>query len=408
MSGQDAMLGRVRVLVAVVLLCACSGEAPRTGEPAAATKREPPRQEVAAPAPPPDALPAPAPVAAVKTPERGCALANQRTLRGGAQKLWLAHDRGQLAALVLGQDDHALELWRGASLEALALTASARAASGIARLGLHSGERDLALVFVDDKGGVNVARAADMARTRVVAAGADRRFAPAFLAHAGREFVAFTRTVDDAMHTFLLRLDGESAVDVTPAGHGAAAPAFVIGAGAPALIAIDARAGVSPLLEIPIRDGAAEPAIVRTPVSQPYAPPLLAAVELSNGDVEVAYTAIGRLAATAVGRVPLRKSSEPVALLPSKGYGALALAAARGPRRAAFALESPRSESPDAPRSIEVKLLDEQGEGPTLVLAGDGPSAREPSLARGRGASELWLGYVQDGQAQLATLHCSW
>ncbi len=63
--------------------------------------------------------------------------------------------------------------------------------------------------------------------------------------------------------------------------------------------------------------------VVRTPVSQPYAPPLLSAVQWSDGTAEVVFSAVGRMAMTAIARVSLRTAMDPVALLPSTGYGAL-------------------------------------------------------------------------------------
>jgi hypothetical protein len=142
---------------------------------------------------------------------------------------------------------------------------------------------------------------------------------------------------------------------------------------------------------------------VRTPVSQPYAPPLLRAVELPGGEVEVAFTAVGKLAATAIGRVPLRRSVQPVALLPSRGYGELAFSAVRGARRAAFAYEAPRTSEAGSTRAVELVLLDEQGTGPVLTLGGS-DDARAPELALYAGA--LWLAYTRNGQAVVAALRC--
>src|SRR5581483_10852247 len=93
----------------------------------------------------------------------------------------------------------------------------------------------------------------------------------------------------------------------------------------PRLVMIDARAGMSPLLELPFVGGKPGELRIGTPVSQPYAPPLLRAVQLpGEADVLVAYTALGRLAATAVGYVPLHSARAPAALLPSRGYGVIA------------------------------------------------------------------------------------
>jgi hypothetical protein len=184
------------------------------------------------------------------------------------------------------------------------------------------------------------------------------------------------------MHTFVLRAaEPSAALDVTPPGHGAAAGSFVLGAEPPILVMIDARGGVSPLLELPF-DGAGKPGavIVRTPVSQPFAPPALSAVAVPGGELEVAFTAIGKLAATAIGRVPLRRAVAPTALHPSRGYGQLSLSSARGVRAVVHALEVPSDASQTAPHQIELKWIDAQGEGEGLTLPALPDSARQPSL----------------------------
>lgn len=345
-------------------------------------------------------------------PSRGCVVEAERVVAEGAERVLVANDKGQLSAVVVGKEGRAFTLFRGASAETLASSATHTLEQKSARVALYAGDLGLRLTHVDEKGKVYLTAVASraFAPPRKLADGADRRFAPAYAVVNGVELVAFTRTVEKVMHTFLARLAGGNVEvrDVTPSGHGAAAATFVLGHEPPTLVAIDAHAGVSPLLEIPLNErGEAGAHAVRTPVSQPYTPPLLAAVRMPGGsDVQVAYTAVGKLAATAIGRVPLRVATEPVALLPSRGYGELFMAVARGTRRVAFALESPRSETPDAPRSLEVVLLDAEGEGPRSTLAGEGDGIRYPALAVGAREGELWLGYVRKGRATIATLRC--
>jgi hypothetical protein len=419
--GAQCQARAVRLALALTVLlslAACEHEkAPAASEesaPARPAPRNTPEKPSTAPtnAASSPAAPAP-PVQAVELPHgslpvRGCTLAAERVLSPKAERVWLAQEGGELVVLV-ASDLRTLALHRGGALVSLRAVASLTLDVPLARASLTGTARGPQLAYVDDQGRVQLVHLEPerFARPRTLATGADRRFAPAVTATDTRVLVAFTRAVGEAMHTFVARVDGEAVAlsDVTPEGHGAAAPTFVLGADPPALVMIDAHAGVSPLLELPF-DGAGKPGevAVRTPVSQPYTPPLLAAVQLADGSVEVAYSAVGKLAATAIGRVPLRRSAEAVALLPSRGYGELSLSAARGEARAAFAYESPRSSEPRAPRSLEVTLVDEQGAGPPLLLAGDGAEARRPSLAVHAGT--LWLGYTRGGQAMLAALRC--
>jgi hypothetical protein len=170
---------------------------------------------------------------------------------------------------------------------------------------------------------------------------------------------------------------------------------------------VDARAGVSPLLEVRFdAQGNASPAQVRTPVSQPYAPPALAAVALSEDEVEVAFTAIGRAAATAIGRVPLTRAQAPEALVPSKGYGELRFSVAKGRRAALFAYEVSKHASNDPAREIHVKLVDSRGEGAPLVVQAQASSAVAPSVVAAQRAGEFWLAYALPDRVVLARLAC--
>jgi hypothetical protein len=250
---------------------------------------------------------------------------------------------------------------------------------------------------------------------RSLAEGLDRRFAPA-VAHTGHALlVAFTRTVGEAMHVFVARRDGERATleDLTPQGHGAAAPTFILGRSPPALVMVDAHAGMSPLLEVTFDDaGKASPAIVRTPVSQPYAPPALQAVKLSDERTIVAYSAVGRAAATAVGLSPLTSAEAPTPLVPSKGYGELEFSAAQQAGLSVFASEASKTTGNEPERALEVRVVDAAGAGDALVLgqgvAGDAAaSASAPSLVSGERPGEFWLGYVTPEGARLAQLFCA-
>ncbi|MDB4989773.1 MAG: hypothetical protein JWN04_4951 [Myxococcaceae bacterium] len=244
--------------------------------------------------------------------------------------------------------------------------------------------------------------------TRVLASGVDRRFAPALAEFANGIHYAYTASVEDAMHTLWVTRVGDKVSvprDLTPPGHGAAASTFVLGATVPTLVFIDAHAGISPLLELRF-DPAGRPGevVVRTPVSQPFAPPLLSAVQWSDGRAEVVFSAVGRMAMTAIARVSLRTAIDPVALQPSTGYGALSFSAARAAHRALFALEVPSASAPDAPRSLALKLLDgvRTDDGPRLELG-----AHRPSLASGPHAGDYLLSYVRDEMVHVLHVACA-
>jgi hypothetical protein len=334
-------------------------------------------------------------------------LARERVLSTGAHKLLLGAERDNLVALAIGNGKD-LTLYRGSALASLESAGTSTLEAQVSRAALYGDQAGVELALVDERGQVLLApiAAAGLGKPQLVATGADRRFAPALARLGDGRLVAFVRAVGEGMHTFVALVHGAKVTlhDVTPEGHGAAAPAFVAGASEPTLVMLDARAGVSPLLELGF-DAQGHPGevMVRTPVSQPYAPPLLRAVELPDGQVEVAFTAVGKLAATAIGRVPLRRAVQALALLPSRGYGELSFSALRGARRAAFAYEAPRTSEAGSAHDVEVVLLDEQGLGPVLSL-GASDDARAPELALYAGT--LWLGYTRGSQAVVAALRC--
>ena len=349
------------------------------------------------------------PAVTVKAPARGCALVEDRPLREDAWQAWVSSSIQGDQALVLRSDRRTLERWQLLSPPRL-LTTFVHG-QPIARLAVLRGT-NLAVGFVDDKGDVWLLRE-PLSKPQRLAQGADRRFAPALAQVAEQQLLAFTRTVDGAMHTFVVRSAKPEPIDVTPAGHGASAASFVLGVTPPVLVMLDARAGISPLLEVPFdAQGVPGPAIVRTPVSMPYAPPLLAAVQVPAGELEVAFSAIGKLAATAVGRVPLRRAVGPVALHPSRGYGELSFDVALTAKAALFALEVPSGEVPSgeatgAAHGIELKWLDAEGEGQTMPIPTTG-SARAPSLVASATPGQLVLTYTAQSRAHAARVVCDY
>lgn len=394
------------LLAAGWLIYACEGKpsGPEQGKQADAAASSSVAPTTSQPAPP--ELPAPRAAqpsparSKLKAPARGCVMGPDLAVRDDAAQAWAIASGTDERVLVLRADRRTLELWQ---LDATPVQLkSVKLEQPVAKLAVSRGSKS-ALGWVDDKGDVWLAREPLKQPVRV-AQGADRRFAPALAEADGQLLLTFTRTVDEAMHTFLVR-DGKLS-DLTPAGHGASAASFVLGVTPPVLVMLDARAGISPLLEVPFdAQGIPKPAIVRTPISQPYAPPLLAAVQLPGGELEVAFSAIGKLAATAIGRVPLRRAVGPVALHPSRGYGELRFDVALSGKAALFALEVPVSEAPKAARVIELKWLDAQGEGETLVIGAQGASG--PSIVANRIAGEVQITYVARGTAHAARLLCA-
>jgi hypothetical protein len=380
----------VRASPLLLLLFACSepAPAPKPSEPVA----EKP-VELAKRAPSPSA---PVQQAKVSAPANGCAIELEQRLGAGTRGIALRDG-------ILVASDDAVTLWQlgdsfreGPRLQLDAPIAKASAVCGDA----------CDIAWIDQKMRLFHARLdSALHPARELARGVDRRFAPALSLQGDRTLLAYTATVDEVMHTKLLGLRAdklEPTQDITPDGHGSAAPTFLLGSAA-TLIAIDAHAGISPLLEFPL-DGAGRPreSLVRTPVSQPFEPPQLAAVQWANGEAEAFFTVIGKLAMTAIGRVPLRRTETISALSPSRGYGELSFAVARGNRRALFAYEVPVASTPKAERKLELTLSDgtRNDDGPSF----DAP-ALAPSLAHVDGG--YLLAFTRAGEVHGALLRCA-
>ncbi|MEY4510183.1 MAG: hypothetical protein RLZZ450_2305 [Pseudomonadota bacterium] len=416
------MLAGVRALFTtawLVLLCSCDTSAPPVEPPkpreesAEVAEKQPklqaaPRLDSPSTAEPSPSAPLPEARNHARPPKDGCVLRHEQALSNDAERAVAASLSGAPIVIVLEEKGSTLALWTStaagftrafsAPLEAKAQRASAACSGVRCELAIVDVRARLLGLQLTSKG---------FSSPRVLASGLDRRFAPALVDTGTRVLYAYTANVDKAMHTFWLESKAGKLsipVDLTPRAHGAAAPSFVLGSKLPTLVALDPWAGMSPLLELSF--GVAGPpsaAVVRTPVSQPYEPPLLAAVEWASGEVEVAYTAVGRLAMTAIGRVPLRKASEPTALSPSKGYGELSFAAARSGARALFAIEVAVDTKPDAPREISLKLLDGVStvQGPTFAA-----DARHPSVTRLREPGEYLVTYARANTVQAALVGC--
>jgi hypothetical protein len=344
----------------------------------------------------------------VKLAPRSCVRADELVLHTNAARVLLPTQDSTLEALVVDKEQKLLEWWSGRLGESAQRTATLELASPASRISLVRRAAGLYVIaWVDGQGAVHRVQyeTRKFGAVRVVAQGADRRFAPALFERASYSLLAYTASVDEVMHTFVQRA-AEPVSDVTPLGHGAAAPTFVLGKDTPSLVMIDARAGISPLLEVEFSaEGKPRPAEVRTPVSQPYAPPLLRALLVPEGEIEVAFSAVGKLAASAIGRVPLRRAVSALPLHASRGYGELAFDAALSGHAALFAMQVPRDEKPAAPQQIEVAWLDKSGDGKTLTLT-SGASASAPSIAATPLPGEVLVGYVSEQRAYVVRLRC--
>ncbi len=409
---------RFTPLLALLCLAACDKPSAPSAKPATDVPRESARVSPAAPPAPasPSSVsePASAPSAAakqlaqVKLEPRGCVRADELVVHPSAARVLLPTQDSTLEALVLHKDVKQLEWWSGRHGESAQRTATLALSSSAQRIALVRRAAGLYVIaWVDGQGAVQTVQyeAGKFGAVRSVASGADRRFAPALFERGSYSLLAYTASVDEAMHTFVQRA-ADPPEDVTPPGHGAAAPSFVLGADTPSLIVVDARAGISPLLELEFgADGKPRSTQVRTPISQPFAPPLLRAVALPGGEVEVAFSAVGKLAASAIGHVPLRRAVAALPLHASRGYGELAFDVALSGRAAVFAMQVPRDEKPNAPHQIEVAWLDKSGDGKTLVLT-KGAAASAPSIAATPLPGELLVGYVSEQKAYVVRLRC--
>jgi hypothetical protein len=414
------MLACVRaLLIGSLLLCvscdkprdSATQAAPHSGTPATREQRDPPASKADAAASLEPQLRSERLSPSVAVAKHSCVVRSDQEL-GSGERTAVAFLGGRALVIASESSGRSLALFTQQQSEPFVRRASRSLSASAQRVTLVCRD-DCELALVDDKARLLAFEVAGerIEEAGVLASGVDRRFAPALYKQAERSLYAYTSTVDEAMHTLLVvRSAGRASAprDLTPLGHGAAAPTFVLGAARPTLVAIDARAGMSPLLEITFDERASpQPASVRTPVSAPYAPPLLAAVAWAgDGDTEVVYTAIGRAAMTAVGRVPLRSASEPTALSPSRGYGELAFSAAWAEQAALFAIEVPSGVPAAAKRTLTFKLSDGSHTYDALSIDGAGEAAR-PSLAASSIQGEYLVGYTSAGKVHAALLACA-
>jgi hypothetical protein len=244
---------------------------------------------------------------------------------------------------------------------------------------------------------------------RQIAEGADTRFPPVARVVGPVRAVAWTRR-GASMTVELTRvgadLEIEERVMVTPPTMGGTAPAFVASSDPPELVFIDARAGISPLVRVPLdREGVPGEARVARPIGTAATRPDIAAAFLPDLSL-VAFAAVGNMATTAIGMVHVDSDAPAEALVPGTGYGDLSVDAARGTRSVVFAATAPQSESPDSPRLIRVRRASAQGLDDALELRGPDGSANYPSIAR-RDDGTYAVSFTSGGAIHVAWLRCA-
>jgi hypothetical protein len=268
------------------------------------------------------------------------------------------------------------------------------------------------LVAASDGSGALLATTVGAARPgmppawREIGRAADPRFPPAVAATAAGAVVAYTDGSATPMRVKVVRLrpDGTTAGthDPTPESMGGSAPVIVSVGGVPTLFFVDARGGLSPIVRVPLGpDGSPRAAVVERPLSQLATPGRIAVAQVGSR-TRVAYTAVGRLATSAVGVVTLGDGGAPEALVPGTGYGTLTVSAAGAPRGGIFVAtravagtatsatgDAPAAAgqgaalaSPPAGGEVVVRLVDEAGLGPELRITREGERASHAAVAR--------------------------
>lgn len=251
----------------------------------------------------------------------------------------------------------------------------------------------LALAFIDGQGHVRLGSidpGAPSANLRTIEAGsgADLRFAPALAVVGDRRVVAWTDGTATPMRVRVARADRSGVLldtrDVTMRGMGAAAPVFAAGASPTTLYFVDPRAGISPIIKAVLDpDGVPLPSAVARPVGTVSVPPELAVAVDGEGNAFAGYTAIGNMATTAVGMMPLfGEVATPVALVPGIGYGPLNVAATAGSEAVVFAADAPQDQPPEAEREIHLRVVRGGTPGPVLTLTGPDGTGRQVAIAR--------------------------
>lgn len=234
----------------------------------------------------------------------------------------------------------------------------------------------------------------------------DERFSPALALDPLGATLAYTDGTATPMHVRAIRLNRAGDVterfDLTPEGRGAAAPTFAHGEPRE-LYFLEPKTGTSTLYHVGFSaDGHPTAATVVQPVANIYEPPRIAVVR--DGSPAIAYTALGRVATTAVGVLPLADlRAQPRALLPGQAFGILGLDGLDVGDAPLFAFDAPR-QSDDGWRDLRLRFAWAVED----ALHISGPAAR-PALAHvesTNGQTDLALAYAGPEGAELRRLSC--
>jgi hypothetical protein len=252
---------------------------------------------------------------------------------------------------------------------------------------------ELVVAFVDGRshvrlGAVDPTEPSARLRTIEAGSGADPRFAVALGVVGRTRVVAWTDGTGTPMRVRLARVDRSGTLlgthDLTMTGMGAAAPVFAAGGDTKTIYFVDPRAGVSPIVKAELGpDGTPRPSAVARPVGTVSVPPEVAVAIDGEGHAYAGYTAIGNVATTAVGLMPLFGDvSGPSAIVPGTGYGLLNVSAVAGENAVVFGADAPTGEARDAPREVHVRIVRDGEAGETLTIAGPDGTGRHVALAR--------------------------
>ncbi len=278
---------------------------------------------------------------------------------------------------------------------------------------LAQGETSLAIAFADGEGKVRLgtillsAATSEIASREIVASGADIRFAPSLAAIDTGLLVAYTDATGRGMRAKVVvaSQDAATTLDVTPAAMGGASPTFASGTRRPELYFVDARAGVSPLVRVTFDGATPAPGTVARPLGSVAEPVVTRVVRTPIGSF-AGYTAIGSAATSAIGIVSLDSPDATARpLVRGTGYGVLQLAATAAPAAALFALDSPLAAPPESPREVHLRVVDEAGEGPPLLIHGPDGHARSPGIAR-RADGVVAVSFATAGGVYVAFARC--
>ncbi len=414
---------RVAGLACLLLACGpdpAPEDPPTRGEPAPGDRAPAPSTEPAPREPTPEGTPAEAPPPLADAPEEGCVVAPPaRVFAGDGWADVEAAGDGFVVAGVsrLGDGEHAFAAQIAAgraprlvarlALDSDAMTGHRRASPAVAVAGTEvafawaDGERHLRWATFDAAGSGPL-------RPSTIAEGASLQFAPTIARHERGWLVAWTDQEGGRRRVLATRLTNGRAAppdDVTPEAGGASSPTFVAGAEAPRLVYVDARESMSVIHRVDASGDAYGGTEVVRAVSLLTDPPYAASVRMRGADWLV-YTGIGSVATTAVGLVPLAGSAPPITVLPGTGYGVLYVDAAPFGDGAVLATDAPTASPPDAPREVQLRVVDGSGtaEDPVTIRGPRGAASRARVASRG---SEVAVAFADEDGVYVTLARCA-